>query len=335
MRRHRCGELALHAILGQSLPESTSITVATKPHPEILHIGFSKCASTYLRALFRAHPKIHLVFKSGFFTPFLIPGMTFATYQSHFTDDGRLNIESDEHLTLPGIHPELGVRTTNLDQFAEVADKIRTFVPGVKLIMVIRNQASLIVSRYSEYLITGGSLDFESFASRLMGSGGADNHHYQNYYFRIIKQLEERFPRENLLILLQEAMREDTTGTAAVISSFLALDEKLVLAKGLRSERRSLSFAGMGLLRCLNSLLVATPSVGGAPPTTRIPLFIYQNVVRMVRATDFYLLSRFSSDPSKILTSERRDAILAHFRTDNLKLQDYFGRSLRELGYFQ
>lgn len=310
------------------------ITKATKPYPEILHIGFSKCASTYLRALFRAHPRIHLVFKSGFFTPFLAKDMTFATYQSFFTDDGRVNIESDEHLTLPGIHPDLGVRTTNLDQFAEVADKIRMFVPDAKLIMVIRNQASLIVSRYSEFLITGGSLAFESFASRLMGNGDGDNVHYQNYYFKIIRLLEERFPPENLLILLQEAMREDTAGTASVISTFLLLDDKLVLTKGLRSERRSLSFAGMELLRFLNSYLVLKPSVGGAPPTTRVPLYIYQNVVRLVRATDFYFLSRFSPGSSRVLRSKRRDEILAHFRSDNLKLQEYFGRSLHELGYF-
>jgi len=307
-----------------------------KPPPEILHIGFSKCASTYLRALFRAHPKIHLVFKSGFFTPFLAKDMTFTTYQSFFTeDDDKVNIESDEHLTLPGIHPELGVRTTNLHQFAEVADKIRTFLPDVKIIMVIRNQASLIVSRYSEFLITGGSLTFDEFASILMGDDDSNNLYYQNYYFDIIRILEKRFQRANLLILIQEAMREDTKQTASTLSRFLALDDELALKTGLRSERRSLSFAGMTFLCFLNKRLVVRPSIGGAPPTTRVPLFVYQNVGRVVRALDYYLLTHFSPGSSKVLTEKRRNAILAHFRADNLKLQEYFGRSLREMGYFQ
>lgn len=303
------------------------------PLPQILHIGFSKCASTYLRALFRAHPRIHLVFKSGFFTPFLVKDMTFASYQSLFTDDDKVNVESDEHLTLPGIHPDLGVRTTNLGQFEEVADRIKSFLPDVKILMVIRNQASLIVSRYSEFLITGGSLTFEDFASKLMGGKEDKNLYYQNYYFEIIRILERRFQQENLLILLQEAMREDTKQTASTISRFLSLDETLALRKGLRTERRSLSFAGMKFLCFLNKQLVKRPSFGGTPPTTRVPLFVYQNVVRAVRAIDFYVLSHLSPGSSRVLTEKRRNAILAHFHDDNLKLQEYFGRSLREMGY--
>ena len=168
----------------------------SRRHPQVLHIGFSKCASTYLRALFRSQPRIHMVFKSGFFTPFLAKDMTFEQYQSMFRDeDGIVNVESDEHLTLPGVHPELGIRTTTLEQVEKVADSIRDHLPDVRILMVVRNQASLIVSRYSEYLITGGSLGFEDFADRLMGDGEGHNLHYQNHYSRIIDIFESRFPR--------------------------------------------------------------------------------------------------------------------------------------------
>jgi hypothetical protein len=125
-------------------------------HPQVLHIGFSKCASSYLRALFRAQPSIHMVFKSGFFTPLVSGAMTFAQYQSLFrNEDDILNVESDEHLTLPGVHPHLGVRSTTLREFEAVVDKIKEYTPDVKIMMVVRNQASLIVSRYSEFLIGG------------------------------------------------------------------------------------------------------------------------------------------------------------------------------------
>jgi hypothetical protein len=301
--------------------------------PAVLHIGFSKCASTYLRALFRAHPRIHLVFKSGYFTPFLAKDMTFSQYQSLFPDDRKLHIESDEHLTLPGIHPELGVRSTNLEQFSEVADKIRAFLPDVRIIMVIRNQASLLVSRYSEYLITGGSLEFQTFASSMTGQRTGGNQHYQNYYFQIISILEARFPRENLLILMQEAMKADTEHVTSTIAQFIRLKDGLTLKKGLRTERRSLSYAGMHLLRRLNKHLVHHSSVGGTSPTTRIPLSIYQNIVRAVRALDFYVLSHISPPSTRVLTEELRNSILGHFREDNLKLQNYFQRDLRALGY--
>ncbi len=309
--------------------------VTSKRYPQVLHIGFSKCASTYLRSLFRAHPGVHLVFKSGFFTPFLAQDMTFAEYQQLFRDDHAIiNVESDEHLTLPGVHPTLGVRTTNLDEFAQVADKIRECLPDVRIIMVIRNQSSLIVARYSEYLISGGSLSFDEFADSLLGKDQGDNRWYQNYYRRIIGILEERFPPPNLLFLLQEAMREDTLGTAARISRFIGLRDDLRLRDGLRSERRSLSHAGMQLLAWLNKFMVKRPSFGGAPPTTRVPLFVFLNVVRAVRAADYYLLARIAPKAAAVLTKERSREILDHFRDDNIALQDYFGRDLGTLGYF-
>lgn len=305
-----------------------------KSIPSVLHIGFSKCASTYIRALFRANAKVELVFKSGFFTPFLSQEMSFAEYQSLFVRDGAITIESDEHLTLPGIHPDLGVRTTNLEEFEAVADKVRAFLPNVRILMVIRNQASLIVSRYSEYLIGGGSLQFEEFASSLMGNEGGPNRYYQNYYFRLIQLLEQRFPKANLLVLVQEAMREHSDQMATRISQFVAMEDTNDLPKGLRSERRSLSHLGMKTLRNLNRYMVVRPSHGGTAPVTRVPLAIFTNVVRLVRAIDFHLLRHVSPASSKVLTELRRRSILRHFEEDNLSLQAYFGVDLQRFGYF-
>jgi Sulfotransferase domain len=303
-------------------------------HPQVLHIGFSKCASTFLRALFRSHDGIRLVFKSGFFTPALSRAPTFDEYQSLFGDvAGVLTVESDEHLTLPGIHPELGVRTTNLGDFTHVADRIREFLPDARIILIIRNQASLIASRYSEFLIKGGSLSFDEFASRLMGERPEANVHYQNYYSRILDLLLERFPRRNILVLLQEEMRQGTREAAVSIARFMGLAHGLVLKRGLRAERRSLSIAGASLLRRFNRHFVRRPGFGDAPPDARVPDVVFRNVVRFVRAIDYFALNRISSPSSTLLTRERRNAILAHFREDNLRLQGQLGRDLASLGY--
>lgn len=311
-------------------------TLRRQRQPQYLHIGFSKCASTYLRAVFRAHPKIHLVFKSGFFAPVLARGMTFDAYQALFTDEpGKVNVESDEHLTLPGVHPELGVRTTSLVEFEKVADRIKEILPDVRIIMVIRNQASLIAARYSEFLIQGGSLDFEQFASTLSGEKAGTNEHFQNYYREIIAILEARFPRDNLLILMQEFMREDTRRATAAIAAFMALGDELAPASGLRSERKSLSLAGMSLLRKVNGCLVRCPSVAGAPPTTKLPVLFYENMVRIIRALDFYVLRYFANGSSQVMSTSRRKAIQRQFRNDNLMLQEYFGCDLVKLGYLE
>jgi hypothetical protein len=309
-------------------------TPAFRRHPQVLHIGFSKCASTYLRAVFRSQPKVHLVFKSGFFTPFLAKDMTFLQYQSLFRDEHDIvNVESDEHLTLPGIHPELGVRSTTLEQVEAVADAIKAHLPDVRILMVIRNQAALMTSRYSEYLITGGSLAFEEFAEYMMGGKDGRNLHYQNHYSRIIDILESRFPRQNILVLLQENMRRNPDRTRSAIARLLALDNLQEARKGLKSERRSLSLAGMCILRTVNRFVVARSSVGSQPPETRVPLSFYHLVVKAVRGFDFYFLAHFSRGPEALLTETRRRNILDHFREDNLRLGDRLDVNLAGLGY--
>src|SRR5688572_18200247 len=308
----------------------------SRRHPQVLHVGFSKCASTYLRALFRSQPDVHMVFKSGFFTPFLKEDMTFAEYQALFRDeDGIVNVESDEHLTLPGVHPDLGVRTTTLDQFEKVADKIKDYLPDVRILIVVRNQASLIVSRYSEYLITGGSLEFDDFADKLMGNVDGNNLHYQNYYSKIIDILESRFSRGHLLVLLQEAMRRNPVVIHSAIADLLELEHLQEAKKGLKNERRSLSTAGMRILRAINRLFVTRSSVGSQPPTTKVPLFLYQLVVKAVRGIDYYFLARFSQGSEALLTESRRRAILNRFRQDNLRLQERLEVNLTELGYLE
>ena len=107
--------------------------------------------------------------------------MTFAEYESMFVNEpDTINIESDEHLTLPCVHPELGVKATNLEEFERVARRIKEHLPEVKIIMVIRNQASLILSRYSEFLVNGGNVSFQEFVSKLMGMDEGNNQYYQN-----------------------------------------------------------------------------------------------------------------------------------------------------------
>jgi hypothetical protein len=64
-----------------------------------------------------------------------------------------------------------------------------------------------------------------------------------------------------------------------------------------------------------------------------VPLFVFRNVVRAVRACDYYALARISPKSSAVMTADRSRRILAHFREDNLRLQEYFGRDLAALGY--
>ena len=130
-------------------------------------------------------------------------------------------------------------------------------------------------------------------------------------------------------------MREDEPRLTRTISRFAGLKDNLGRTKGLRSERRSLSFVGMSLLRWVNQKLVVKPGFGGGPPTTRLPYFVYRNIGRAVRALDYYVLARVSPASAHALTPALRHLLMAHFEEDNRKLQAYFGSDLVKYGYLK
>ena len=307
--------------------------------PQVLHIGFSKCGSSYLRALFRGHPGINLVWKSGFFTPSLYTSnpsrpTTLDQYRAMFDKrEGLLTVESDEHLTMPSVHPRLGVRGTNIADFERLVGVIARLLPGAKIIMIIRNQPALLVSRYSEYLIAGGKLEFDEFVSQLMGYDGDGNCYFQNYYEMMIDVLARHFSSEQLLILAQEEMASDIAAMTANIARFLTLSDPFVAASGFLSERKSLSLGGMSVLRAVNRFLVRQSSFAGAPPLTRGPWFVYHNIIRAIRLFDHMVLGQVSGRSSSLLTKEVRRSLLEHFEPHNRLLKRHFNGDLVAMGY--
>lgn len=307
--------------------------------PDVLHIGFSKCGSSYLRSLFRALPSAKLVWKSGFFTPDLYTPnknrpTSLAEYQGMFArGDGILNVESDEHLAMPSVHPVLGIRATNLQEFERLVRSIATILPSVKIIMVFRNQPSLLVSRYSEYLIAGGTLEFNDFMSTLIGKNDAKNDFFQNFYRQMIEILERNFSKNQLLIIAQEEMATDMAMIGLRIVNFLGIRHPVSIKPNFLSERKSLSVGGMQVLRIINKLLVSNPSFAGAPPCTKCPTLIYRNMVRGIRILDLLLLKRLSQPASSIMSEENRLYLLSHFREDNLRLKDVVKLDLAAMGY--
>lgn len=304
--------------------------------PDALHIGFSKCGSTFLQAFFRQHPEIYLTHKLHFFSPFPFSkfdrGIEY--YSEFFKDSGsKIKIDSDEHIILPIYHPVLGSAATTKDVVIEICEKIKSTVPAVKIILVIRNHKSLLLSRYSEYLLGGGNASFELFVKENLCCSNDQKNYFQNYYFDIIKTLYHYFGKENVFVLMQEELLKNGNKAIESLCSFLNIKTIFPAVKKIRDKRVGLSLTGMRLMRMLNILIVKKPELFDVKAKTILPYWIYKFFLRIIRLIDYYLPKFLKGSRNKLLTPELIKQIVSTFEKDNQELSALLNKNISQLGY--
>ncbi len=305
--------------------------------PEVLHVGFSKCASTFLQAFFESHPQIYLVNQSHYFSPFQMDfyhkgkGWYSTLYQQAGKDQKKL--ESDEHIIMPLLHPILQSAATTIDSVKEVTERMIETNPSVKVILIVRNQLSLMVSRYSEFLLCGGKNDFETFVEEQLSCSKDGRNYYENFYFQILKILESRLGKENVLFLMQENLSANEDEVIGKLCDFIDVPKSRPQKRDIASRRVGLSLFGMKIVRKFNFLFVIECKKNYQNPRVRMPFILYKILMRLYRHIDFYLPEVVKGDKSCLLTPELKERILGVFREDNRLLGEYLNIDVEKLGY--
>jgi len=305
--------------------------------PNAIHIGFSKCGSTFLQAFFRHHPEIYLTHKLHFFSPFPFSnynkGLNY--YASFYKDAGsKVKIDSDEHIILPIYHPKLGSAATTKEAVIEVCDKIKKITPDVKIILFIRNHKSLLLSRYSEYLLGGGKEKFKPFVEENLNCSIDNKNYFQNFYSDIIKTLHQYFGEMNVLVLLQEELLKNENKTIESLCDFLKIKAINPAVNKIREKRIGLSLTGMKLMRILNILLVNEPELFDKKAKTKLPYSIYKLILRLIKLIDYYLPNKLKGEKNNLLIADLVNKIDLMFQKDNLELGKLLGKEVKQLGYY-
>ena len=301
----------------------------------IFHIGFSKCASSWLQNFFKSTDEIYYLEKTHFFSPLYKKSIFFSKndypIQKSKIHKNQIVLESDEHIILPDYCKDLFSNGTTINNVKKVIDKISIVFPSAKIILVIRNQSSLIVSRYSQYVIGGGDKSFQEYFSILNGVD-LNTDYFQNYYFKIISYLFMKFNKNNVHIIFQENLKNHKE--IKFLSDFVGIDIPK-LKTNIFTRRKGLSMIGLYLLRKLNTVFVLKPRTFNTSIKTIIPKFIYLNfIVRSVRLIDYFL---FNSDKFKLynlLTHENKNFLKNKFSNDNKKLFKLFDNQIISSKYY-
>jgi hypothetical protein len=197
--------------------------------PVLLHIGYHKTGSRWLRFLFFGNPQTGFgwVDKTGPEHP--VRRLVGARPLEFDADQSRLEFEPlVRRLVDEGLSPVVSFERFSGNPFSggydskEIADRLVQVFPGARVLVIVREQRSMIVSTYKQYVREGGALPPSKFirppTSRSMRVPWFDLRHFE--YHRLLAYYRSLFGPESVLALTYEQFVADPRAFVAELASF-------------------------------------------------------------------------------------------------------------------
>jgi hypothetical protein len=198
----------------------------------LIHIGYAKAGSTFLKRWFESHPEIAYS-KHG------IAGFADIHDISKQAADPsggvRLRVSSSEALATPspwagGIPDYLSDRQrADGSESDRACRELAAVFPGASVLLVTRGFKSMMLSSYSQYVRTGGSAEFFAAAPDF---GSTDGTRHAWNYDRLIETYRASFG-DRLIVLPYELLRDDPQRFADLLSERFGLSRHPVPKKRL------------------------------------------------------------------------------------------------------
>lgn len=217
----------------------------TTSMPGIIHIGYMRSGSTYLRSYFSQHPDIHWTRKAWFFQLEPNDEIRKQKYLRFFNDEKSYScfIDMYECLCLGyvlkdtpqkdysnSIHPEWSADwaikldslmdgTLIVPDHNEVARRIRHSLPHARILIVLRNQYDWFRSMYLHYLpyFPVEHRLFVDFLNTLEGKSAI----YAASYDRLLEAYAAHFGRENMHVMILEEIANNEEDVLRRLCNFL------------------------------------------------------------------------------------------------------------------
>lgn len=289
-----------------------------------IHIGFHKTASTFLQeAFFSKVPTINFIGNSSTHHCPELQKLIYAS-SSEWDDgmrlrqllqEGSCNIISHEGLSGGALWVGGGGQAIN----ERTAQRLKDVFPEARILVVIREQFSMLRSLYWQYVWERGILGFNAFLRRTLNDNTfLDCRHL--CYDRSIRMYGELFGEENVLVLPYEALTLDAGEFVSDISTFFGLPQyRPEYMPHNASRKGALAFA---YLRFLNVILpeemLGMSRVRGLKKALRRLLPIVDAVP---------LKKRFS------IEAETEEDLCRMFKASNQTTDQHLSHSLKALGY--
>lgn len=186
---------------------------------DFIGIGAGKSATTWIYRCLQEHPGIYLLPKDN-------------KKSNYFLNSEKSKEEEKEYRYFLNI-AEPGQVVGEFNNFymrkgEKVAERIRRHNPKVKLLACLRNPVDRAYSAYTHhYTLTGKEeKSLKSVANELR-----ETIIKPGFYYKNLKKFFDRFPRENILILIYDDIEKDPIKFIQEIYDFLGVDSSFIPEK--------------------------------------------------------------------------------------------------------
>jgi len=196
-----------------------------------IHIGYHKCASTYLQNnFFSKIENFYYIFLSGYKREYLnyVQSMKFEPnklykYLNSLIAD-KLTNENVKDVKLIISHEELSGHPEGKKSidYKIILRNLKKAFPNAKIIIVIRNQIDYLSSIYS-FRVTSKGQEYRSLRKFLYELGKEGLFEKMNYY-NLIKDYVDNFGKENVLVIPLEILRNSPEQFIRKLCSFMRIE---------------------------------------------------------------------------------------------------------------
>lgn len=286
--------------------------------PDFVILGAQKSASTYLAAALSSHPQVYM-------PPYEVRFFEDPEYRRDLSDLKAL-FRGNEHLML-------GIKRPDYLACSEVPARLQRDLPGVRLIALLREPVSRLVSAYYYYIKLGflppvginralpGILrrypDLPPRERELLDYGcyGTQLSRYQDY-----------FATEQMLVLLQDDMTDGGKAAVDAVCDFLHLPRLQTEPRAERSNSGVYSIRRLKWLRLRNRFFYRADAQSGRLDVNLTPVnYLFGG---LITAVDRYFFARFDDNLPPQLDAPVAGSLRDFYRNEVDVVERMMGRKL-------
>jgi hypothetical protein len=273
--------------------------------PNLIIIGGLKCGTTSIHHYLGLHPQIQMSKPKelNFFCTEQTWDLGLDWYRSRFDDRFPVRGESSPHYT-------------NQPRFTGVAERIREHVPDVKLLYMVRDPISRVLSHWRH--ATGAGYETRGEIAEVLADPGTA-YVQRSLYWMQLQPYISNFPAGQIEVIAQEELQSDREATMRRAFSFLGVDPGFTSEQFSREWEKSTAKESDRYQ--LMERLIKVPGFRAFDRNfDRLPERMRWMVEKIVHDPDK------PSAPKPELPDATREQLCGYFAADVAALQEFAGR---------
>lgn len=295
----------------------------------LIHIGYHKTGTTFLQRTVFTDDRLFFRVKEKQIQKYFVEPWSFEfnfNEANEFVNNeikksgSRLTVFSNERLS--------GSLHDSDKNSKEISTRLAKCFDMAKILIVIREQKSMIKSSYYHYLKTRGSYSITQY---LFPPGSHFSHLNKFKYHYLIQEYYDRFGKENVLVLTYELLQEDQNEFLRQIFNFIDLENEVNL-NNIKKTKINEAFPPfiLEIKRHLNPYIMKEFRNAGDTFYLRLIKIIFSAIRRILNSIN---TTHMDNNFNKKISKEINSFCQSRYNDSNNQTQKLTGLDLKKYNY--